>query len=49
MRDVVVLGAGLTGLATAHHLNKRALNFVVLEQANRVGGVIRSVSEKGFL
>jgi len=49
MRDVVILGAGLTGLTTAYHLNKRAMDFVVLEQADRTGGVIRSVSEDGFL
>jgi len=49
MRDVVVIGAGITGLATAWQLKKRALDFVVLEQADRVGGVIRSVREQGFL
>lgn len=49
MREVVVLGAGLTGLTTAFHLQKRGLDFVVLEQANHAGGVIRSVSENGFL
>ena len=49
MREVVVLGAGLTGLTTAFHLQKRGLDFVVLEQANRAGGVIRSVNENGFL
>ncbi|HWS01637.1 MAG TPA: protoporphyrinogen oxidase [Prolixibacteraceae bacterium] len=49
MRDVVILGAGLTGLTTAYHLKKRALDFIVLEQAARTGGVIQSVSEDGFL
>ena len=49
MRDVVILGAGLTGLTTAYHLKNRALDFVVLEQAARTGGVIHSVSEDGFL
>ncbi len=49
MREVVVLGAGLTGLTTAFHLHKRGLDFVVLEQAKRAGGVIQSVSENGFL
>jgi oxygen-dependent protoporphyrinogen oxidase len=49
MRDVVVIGAGITGLTTGWHLKKRALDFVVLEQSDRVGGVIRSVSEQGFL
>jgi oxygen-dependent protoporphyrinogen oxidase len=49
MREVVVLGAGLTGLTTAFHLKKRGLDFVVFELANRAGGVIQSVSENGFL
>lgn len=49
MRDIVVIGAGITGLATAWQLKKRALDFVVLEQSDRAGGVIRSVSEDGFL
>ncbi|MCX6220742.1 MAG: protoporphyrinogen oxidase [Bacteroidia bacterium] len=49
MREVVVLGAGLTGLTTAFHLQKRGLDFVVLEKANRAGGVIHSVNENGFL
>jgi oxygen-dependent protoporphyrinogen oxidase len=49
MKDVVVIGAGITGLTTGWHLKKRALDFVVLEESERVGGVIRSVSEQGFL
>ena len=49
MRDVVIIGAGITGLATAWHLKKRNLDFVVLEQAARIGGVIHTVSEDGFL
>jgi len=49
MKDVVILGAGLTGLTTAHHLKKRGLDLVIIDQANRVGGVIHTVREKGFL
>jgi oxygen-dependent protoporphyrinogen oxidase len=49
MKDVVVIGAGITGLTTGWHLKKRALDFVVLEESDRVGGVIRSVREQGFL
>ena len=49
MREVIVLGAGITGLTTAWHLKKRNLDFVILEQAARVGGVIHTVSEDGFL
>ena len=47
--DVVILGAGLTGLTAAHYLHKMGANFVVLETQNRVGGVIRSIKEGDFL
>ncbi len=49
MIDIVVLGAGLTGMTTAFHLKKRGLDFVVLEKAGRAGGVIKSIKEDGFL
>ena len=49
MYDVVILGAGLTGLTTAHHLKKSGVNFVLLEKADRVGGVINTVTENGFV
>jgi len=49
MRDVVILGAGITGLTTAFHLKKRGKDCVVLDQADHTGGVIRSVYQDGFL
>jgi oxygen-dependent protoporphyrinogen oxidase len=49
MKDVVVIGAGLTGLSTAHHLRKANFDVLVLEQKNRIGGVINSTQEDGFL
>ena len=48
MKDVVILGAGLTGLTTAHHLKKKGLDFCILEREQRAGGVINSVTENGF-
>lgn len=42
---VVILGAGLTGLSTAHHLGERA---VVVEREREVGGLARTRSEGGF-
>ena len=49
MKDIVILGAGITGLTTAHHLKKEGLDFVLLEKAERVGGVINSVAKNRFL
>ena len=49
MKDVVILGAGITGLTTAHHLKKAEVDFLILDKADRVGGVINSVAENGFL
>ncbi|MCX6230090.1 MAG: protoporphyrinogen oxidase [Bacteroidetes bacterium] len=49
MKDVVIIGAGITGLATAHHLNKEAKDFLVLDKASKIGGVINSVNEKGYI
>lgn len=35
--DVVVIGAGQAGLATAYHLQRRGLDFVVLDAAEHIG------------
>lgn len=40
--DIVIVGGGLSGLATAYHLGKTSTNFVVLEARNRTGGRILS-------
>lgn len=38
---VCVIGAGLSGLAAAHALNTRGIDFVCLEKATDVGGIWR--------
>jgi len=48
MKDVVIIGAGITGLSIALHLKKHSNDFVVLDKSNRTGGVIHTVSENGF-
>lgn len=49
MKDAIIIGAGITGLATAHHLKKSGKDFLVLEQSEQVGGVIKSLKEKGYI
>lgn len=46
---IAIVGAGLTGLALAHHLAARGVPHVVLEGSGRVGGVIRSGRVGGHL
>jgi protoporphyrinogen/coproporphyrinogen III oxidase len=46
--DVVVVGGGIAGLATAYELLRRGIRFVILEHATRVGGVILSEEVDGF-
>ncbi|WP_206662904.1 flavin monoamine oxidase family protein [Anaerobacillus alkaliphilus] len=44
--DVVIIGAGLAGLAAALELQKRNISFVVLEASERPGGRVYSLQTK---
>lgn len=46
--DIVVIGAGLTGLSVAFHLKKMGCDVIVLEKESRIGGQIRTYTEEGF-
>lgn len=47
--DVVIIGGGITGLATAVLLKKRGLSILVLEESVHAGGSIRSERVEEFL
>lgn len=47
--DVVIIGAGLTGLSLGFWLKKAGINFVIIEKEEKTGGVINSVKENGFV
>jgi protoporphyrinogen/coproporphyrinogen III oxidase len=45
----IVIGGGISGLACAYRLREQGVPVLLLEQAQRVGGVIRSIEQDGFL
>jgi len=46
---VIVIGGGISGLACAYRLRELGIPVLLLEQSQRVGGVIDSVEQDGFL
>lgn len=49
MAHVVIIGAGLTGLSAAYHLEKQGFtNYKLFEKESRVGGLCRSIQQDGF-
>ena len=47
--DHIIIGAGITGLVSAHPLKKSRQNILVLEANERAGGVIQTLDADGFL
>ena len=49
--DVIVIGAGISGLSVAHFLKKIASHndTLLLEAGQRAGGAIQSFHQDGFL
>jgi protoporphyrinogen oxidase len=45
---VVIMGAGPAGLIAAYELVKQGVNPIVLEQADKVGGIARTERYKGY-
>jgi len=46
---VVIIGAGPAGLSAAYELVKRGVKPVILEKADKVGGIARTETYKGYL
>ena len=49
MNSVAIIGAGLTGLTAAFRLRQRGIPATVYEASDRVGGVVQSWREAGYL
>jgi monoamine oxidase len=47
MENVIIIGAGLSGLTTAYNLKKKNISFKIIEAQNRLGGRIETI--KGIL
>lgn len=47
--DVIIVGAGLSGLCCARRLQQDGLRFLILEASDGVGGRIRTDEVEGFL
>ena len=48
-KDIVVIGAGLTGLTTAYYLSRAGKDVMLMDKEKRCGGAIQTLNEGGFL
>ncbi len=48
MIDVVIIGAGLTGLTTALELKRKGIRLVIIEEKDRVGGQIHTIKKGDY-
>jgi protoporphyrinogen/coproporphyrinogen III oxidase len=48
-KDVVIIGAGISGLVCAYRLKRLGVDVVLLEQSPQIGGVMQSVRIDDFL
>jgi oxygen-dependent protoporphyrinogen oxidase len=49
MKSVAIIGAGITGLTAAFYLKRKGIPVTVYEAGDRVGGVIQSMRQGGYL
>jgi protoporphyrinogen/coproporphyrinogen III oxidase len=49
MKSVAIVGGGVTGLTAAYRLKQKNIAVTLYEAGNRVGGVIKSTRQNGYL
>jgi protoporphyrinogen/coproporphyrinogen III oxidase len=49
MANILIIGAGISGLSAAHWIRQAGHDVTVLEKNDRPGGVIETVQENGYL
>lgn len=49
MEEIIIVGAGITGLTTAYWLKKSGFNVKVLESNDEVGGNIKTQKHFNFI
>jgi protoporphyrinogen/coproporphyrinogen III oxidase len=49
MESVAIIGGGITGLTAGFTLHRQGIPVTLYEASDRAGGVIRSLSENGFM
>ena len=48
-KQVAIIGAGVTGLSAAYHLQQAGHCAVIFEHSSKIGGAIQSSVKDGFL
>ncbi len=48
-KHAAIIGSGITGLTIAFYLKKAGIKFNIFEKTNHIGGVIKTISENGFV
>src|SRR3990170_3724192 len=50
MAKIIIIGAGLTGLSAAYHLEKKGFHdYLIFEKEEQPGGLCRSTYQDGFI
>ena len=47
--DVIIVGAGMSGLSCALMCHQNGLTYKIIEKSNRIGGRVGSISENGYI